>query len=173
VVFLCFFSEVGVFVTKLTDDQRKSIIAAVANGESKRSLARQYEVSDTTVRRVCNSDPQMAQKVAHKKAENEASVLAHMDTQKSQVCEGLDRLLKAVFNDDKIDAATLVQLATTLGILIDKYTNNEVVVPSLGGANNLFSAIVESAGEELSTDDIPEIEQAAAAGDDVVEPPTV
>ena len=34
--------------------------------------------------------------------------------------------------------------------------------------SNLFDAIVDSAGEELSTDDIPEIEQAAAAGDDVV-----
>ena len=39
--------------------------------------------------------------------------------------------------------------------------------------SNLFDAIVDSAGEELSTDDIPEIEQAAAAGDDVVEPPAV
>ncbi len=39
--------------------------------------------------------------------------------------------------------------------------------------NNLFEAILESAGEELSTDDIPEIEQAAAAGADVVEPPGI
>lgn len=39
--------------------------------------------------------------------------------------------------------------------------------------SNLFDAIVDSAGEELSTDDIPEIEQATAAGDDVVEPPAV
>ena len=35
--------------------------------------------------------------------------------------------------------------------------------------NNLFEAIVESAQEELETDDIPEIEQEAAAGADVVE----
>lgn len=36
-------------------------------------------------------------------------------------------------------------------------------------SNNLFEAIVESAQEELDTDDIPEIEQEAAAGADVVE----
>lgn len=35
--------------------------------------------------------------------------------------------------------------------------------------NNLFEAIVESAQEVLETDDIPEIEQEAAAGVDVVE----
>ena len=35
--------------------------------------------------------------------------------------------------------------------------------------NNLFEAIVESAQEELETDDIPEIEQEAAAGADMVE----
>lgn len=40
-------------------------------------------------------------------------------------------------------------------------------------ANNLFDAIVGSAEEELDTDEIPELEQTAAAGDDVVEPPKV
>lgn len=47
------------------------------------------------------------------------------------------------------------------------------VVAEIEGLTPLFDAIVESAGEGLSTDDIPEIEQAAAAGDDVVEPSTV
>ncbi|MEG1523967.1 MAG: terminase small subunit [Clostridia bacterium] len=36
--------------------------------------------------------------------------------------------------------------------------------------NNLFDAIRESAQEEMVTDDIPEIEQEAAAGTDMVEP---
>lgn len=40
---------------------------------------------------------------------------------------------------------------------------------STDATNNLFEAIVESAQEELETDDIPEIEQEAAAGADVVE----
>ena len=40
---------------------------------------------------------------------------------------------------------------------------------STEATNNLFEAIVESAQEGLETDDIPEIEQEAAAGADVVE----
>lgn len=39
--------------------------------------------------------------------------------------------------------------------------------------NNLFDAIVGSMEEVLDTDDLPEVEQAAAAGDDVVEPSSV
>ena len=40
---------------------------------------------------------------------------------------------------------------------------------STEASNNLFEAIVESAQEELDTDDIPEIKQEAAADTDVVE----
>lgn len=42
-----------------------------------------------------------------------------------------------------------------------------------GQNNNLFEAIVGSAEEDLETDEIPELEQTAAAGDDVVETPGV
>lgn len=39
--------------------------------------------------------------------------------------------------------------------------------------NNLFDAIVGSAGKDIDAHDIPELEQAAGAGGDVVEPPGV
>ena len=39
--------------------------------------------------------------------------------------------------------------------------------------NNLFDAIVDASREEVDTDDLPEVEQEAAAGADVVEPPGV
>lgn len=42
-----------------------------------------------------------------------------------------------------------------------------------GQENNLFDAIVGSAEEDLETDEIPELEQAPAAGNDMVEPPAV
>ena len=38
-----------------------------------------------------------------------------------------------------------------------------------GSENNLFDAMVGNAEEDITTDDIPELEQAATAGDDVVE----
>jgi hypothetical protein len=46
------------------------------------------------------------------------------------------------------------------------------MAPPMQG-NNLFDAIVGSAGEDLETDDIPELEQETASGDDVVGTPKV
>lgn len=87
--------------------------------------------------------------------EDKAAALASI----KQTANGIDVKLH-----DKVRALEL------LGKAVGMFDNREA--PS-DADNNLFDAIVESTGEELSTDDIPEIEQAAAAGNDVVEPPTV
>lgn len=159
-------------MSRLTNKQRLDIIAAYTEGESKRSIARRYGVSDGTIRNICDKDPEVMQKCAQKRAEDIKSVLAHMETQKGRVCSVIDLILERIASPENLDAATLPQLATTLGILVDKYTAGEGMAAS-ARENNLFSAIVGNAKEEISTDDIPELEQAAAASDDMVEPPTV
>ncbi len=133
-------------MAKLTDRQRKKIIAERAEGLSIRALAKKYRVSDTTIRRTLESDPKMAQKVAQKKEENTVAVLAYMDSKKKDVCEILDKLLEAVKDDEKIAKTPLAQIATTIGILIDKFTAAEASGRSGAGAeNNLLSAIREAA----------------------------
>lgn len=57
-----------------------------------------------------------------------------------------------------------------LGKYLGLFDNREAPPPV---DNNLFDMIVDSAQEGLCTDDLPEIEQAATAGADVVEPPGV
>ncbi len=52
-----------------------------------------------------------------------------------------------------------------LGKHLGLFDNGAAAVPQ---ENNLFNAIVGSAGEDVNTDDIPELEQEATAGDDVV-----
>lgn len=66
---------------------------------------------------------------------------------------------------DKVRA--LEKLGNHLGL----FDANAAAPP--GQENNLFDAIVGSAEEDLVTDEIPELEQEAAAGDDLVEPPGV
>ena len=90
-----------------------------------------------------------------------------MDSRKNDVCALIDALLAAMNNPDKIAATPLNQLATTMGIVIDKFTANETRQPSDTAANNLFEAI-NSIGEE-GLDDIPEIQQAAKDDAAVVE----
>lgn len=54
-------------MAKLTDKQRKKIIAESVNGSSIRALAAKYQVSTTTIQRVLKSDAELTQKVAQKK----------------------------------------------------------------------------------------------------------
>ena len=67
-------------MAKLTDKQRKKIIAESVNGSSIRALAAKYGVSTTTIQRVLKSDTTLTQKVAQKKAENKA--YGHCSTKK-------------------------------------------------------------------------------------------
>lgn len=145
-------------MAKLTDKQRKKIIAESVNGSSIRALAAKYGVSTTTIQRVLKSDEKLTQKVAKKKEENTASILAFMDSKKNDVCTLIDKLLAAMADEDKLAAATVNQLATAMGIVIDKYTATETPQTTSGSENNLFEAI-NSCGEE-GFDDLPEIQQA-------------
>lgn len=154
-------------MAKLTDKQRKKIIAESVNGSSIRALAAKYQVSTTTIQRVLKSDAELTQKVAQKKAENTASVLAFMDSKKNDVCGLIDKFLSAMGDDEKLAAATVNQLATAMGIVIDKYTANEAVNASSAKENNLFEAI-DSIGEE-DLNDLPEVQRSAEGDSDMVE----
>lgn len=158
-----------VIMAKLTDKQRKKIIADRVNGTSIRALAKKYGVSTTTVQNVLKSDTELTQKCTQKKEQNTAEVLAYMDGRKNDVCALIDLFLAELRNKEKIEATPLHQIATTMGIVIDKFTANESAANTVRKENNLLEAIVKSAGEDIETDEIREIQQAAAPVADVVE----
>lgn len=154
-------------MAKLTDKQRKRIIAESVSGASIRALAAKYGVSTTTIQRVLKSDTELTQKIAQKKAENTQSVLAFMDSKKQTVCDLIDKLLAAMGDEDKIAATPLNQLATAMGIVIDKYTAGETPKTADTAANNLFEAI-EAIGEE-DLNGIPEVQPPAEDDPGLVE----
>ena len=148
-------------MAKLTDKQRKKIIAEyVEGGTSQRKLAEKYHVSPYLIRCILSEDKNLVQKILHKKEENTASVLAFMDSKKNDVCGLIDKLLAAMGDEDKLAAATVNQLATAMGIVIDKYTANEAIKLSGAKETNFFEAI-HAAGEEVDLSAIPEIQSAA------------
>lgn len=154
-------------MAKLTDRQRKKIIAERALGASVRALAAKYKVSPTTIRNTLKNDPETVQKCARKKEENARSVLAFMESRKNAVCDILDKILTAMGDEGKIAATSLSQLATAMGIVIDKYTAGEAPKLSDMSANNLFEAIKAVGEEDLNG--IPEVQLPAENGADVVE----
>lgn len=106
----------------LTDRQKKKIIADYLQTESYRATARLNKVSDRTVKRVVQQDSDFAQKAEQKKAENTADMLRYMESRRAQAQEAIDVYLHALTAPDKVEVATLSQIATALGILIDKWT---------------------------------------------------
>lgn len=107
---------------RLTDRQKKRIIADYVELGSYRAAGRKNRVSADTVKRAVLEDGDIVRKTTQKKAENAADILDYMERQKDRVCGLLDKYLEAMGDEEKIERAGLTQLATSMGILIDKYT---------------------------------------------------
>lgn len=107
---------------KLTDEVRKKIIADYVDCENYSAVARKYGVSRTTVSNIVNNDSAICEKLHRKKEGNTQSVLEYMDSKKDAVCELIDLYLGELVSPAKTEKATLAQIATALGIVIDKFT---------------------------------------------------
>lgn len=156
-------------MAKISDKQHKKMIAMYADCQNYALVAREFGVSETTARRHIKGDAETTEKVAHKKAENTVAILQHMGKQKKRVCGILDKLLDALDDPDKMECSTLPQIATALGILVDKYSVDEGIGQINQEENNIFEVIDQSTREELDTSEIPEIEPSAKSGNDLVE----
>lgn len=107
---------------RLTDKQKKKIVADYLELGSYNAAARKNGVSNHTVKRIVLETPEISKKVQQKKEQNTADILSHMESQKGEVIKVLDEYLAAMRDPAKIRRAGVVQLATALGIVIDKYT---------------------------------------------------
>lgn len=110
--------------SRLTDEKKKKIIADYAETGSYRATAKKFGVSDMTVKRLCESDVELLQKVAQKKEQNTAEILDYLESRKEQAKDVLDAYIEALKKPEKIEAAKLSEIATAMGIVIDKFINN-------------------------------------------------
>lgn len=109
---------------KLTDKKRKQIIADRANGMTERQIAAKYGVSQTTVHNTLKADPTTVQIVSDKKQQNTLDMLEFLNLQKGQAQETVKNILEAINDPDKLARTNPRDLATALGIIIDKFLNN-------------------------------------------------
>lgn len=107
---------------RLTDRQKKKIIADYIQLESYNAAAKINGVSPNTVKNLVTGNADIAQKCELKKGQNTAEILEYMERQKSGVCEILDICLNELKKPEKYAKAPPQQIATTMAILIDKYT---------------------------------------------------
>lgn len=107
---------------RLTDKQKKKIIADYIQLESYNAAAKINGVSPNTVKNLVTGNADIAQKCELKKEQNTAEILDYMERQSDDVCKVLGLYLGELKNPEKIKSAGLREIATTMAILIDKYT---------------------------------------------------
>lgn len=106
----------------LTDKQRKEIIASYIECENYSEVARKYNVSVDTVKRLATQDEEIVKNLKQKREENTINVLNEMKQRGKQKTELLDKIFKAMDGKlDNIDMFTNIKdLATAYGIIMDK-----------------------------------------------------
>lgn len=86
-------------MAKLTDRQRKQIIAEYASGGvSQRELAQRYQVSQKTISKILSTE-EVRQMVSDKKNENTRSMLEFLDAQKGIAQNLISQLLQSSGED--------------------------------------------------------------------------
>ena len=107
---------------RLTDRQKKKILADYVQTSNYCATAKLNGVSATTVKNIVRANADIVEKCEQKKEENTADVLAYMESQRDVVCQIIGKGL-AVLNDPaKLAEATPSQITTAIGTLIDKWT---------------------------------------------------
>jgi len=107
---------------RLTDRQRKKILADYIELGSYSAVARVYGISRQTVKNIVAADAEIGQLLQQKKEENTQDILAYMESKRGLVCEILGKGLEALNDGDKLRKATPAQITTAMGTLIDKWT---------------------------------------------------
>ena len=113
--------EVVIMAARLTDRQKKKIVADYLELGSYNATAKRNGVSDTTVKRIIVESGEITEKLEQKKEENTADILAYMEEKRKTVCEIIEVGLSVL--PEKIKTAkSASEVTTALGTLIDKFS---------------------------------------------------
>ena len=125
----------------LTDREKKKIIADYVELESYNAVAKKHNVSATTVKNTVLKNNESVKKCEQKKEQNTADILEFMDKKKDDVCSIISLYLSELQNSDKLQRASIQSIATSLGIVIDKFTKDA----QKQSDTSLFEAIAKAA----------------------------
>lgn len=130
-------------MAKLTDLEKKKIIADYVDNQNYSETAKMNNVSVDTVRRLVLNDDEIVNNLKQKKEENTQTTIEYMQTQHETKKRILDKILNAIESKaDDLDMFTNIKdLATAYGIILDKEL--KVLELSRGNANNKELSKVE------------------------------
>lgn len=136
---------------RLTDKQKKKIVADYLELGSYNATAEKNGVCGHTVKRLVSECPEISEKLEQKKKENTADILAYMEGKRKAVCEIIEVGL-SVLPDKIIAAKSASEVTTALGTLIDKWTAISGGPVDSAKEDELSKSLREMA-EELESDE--------------------
>lgn len=137
---------------RLTDKQKKKIVADYVQLGSYNAVSKIHGVSATTVKNIVLKSADIVEKCEEKKEQNTADILDYMEGQRDDVCKVLGICLSELKKAERYEKTPPQQIATTMAILIDKYT-------AFGGGpkdeteEDGLSRSLRELGEGLESDD--------------------
>lgn len=107
---------------RLTDKQKKKIVADYVQLGSYNAVSKIHGVSATTVKNIVLKSADIVEKCEEKKEQNTADILDYMEGQRDDVCKVLGICLSELKKAERYEKTPPQQIATTMAILIDKWT---------------------------------------------------
>lgn len=109
-------------MAKLTDKQKKEIIADYIECQNYSEVARRHKIADVTVRDIVKKNEDTLKKLEQKSEENTKDVLEAMKERNATKIKLLDKIFEAMDGKlENIDMFTNIKdLATAYGIIMDK-----------------------------------------------------
>ena len=107
---------------RLTDKQKKKIIADYVQLGSYNATAKVNGVSLNTVKKIVQGNADIEEMCNQKKEQTTADILDYMESQRDDVCKVLGICLSELKKAERYEKTPPQQIATTMAILIDKYT---------------------------------------------------
>lgn len=109
-------------MARITDEIKKKIILEYVECENYTAVAKKFGVSRATVTDVVKSDKELSEKLRDKKRENAQSVCEHLEKSRDKAILLIDKCLEELSNSERIQTTGTKDLATTFGIVVDKFT---------------------------------------------------
>lgn len=136
---------------RLTDRQKKKIIADYVQLGSYNATAKVNGVSLNTVKKIVQGNAEIAEMCNRKKDENTVDILAYMEGKRKEVCDIIEVGLSVL--PEKIKTAkSASEVTTALGTLIDKWATVSGGPADTAKEDELSKSLREMA-EELESDD--------------------
>lgn len=140
-------------MTKLTDKEKKQVIADYIECGSYNAVAKRHGISDKTVKAIVLSDSDFTNKSEDKKEQNSADILSHMEKKRDKVNEIIDVYLERLLDPEMLARATPSQLTTALGTLIDKFTMSKVAQSGHEREEDPLSAALKEEAKRMENAD--------------------